>query len=172
MGRISPDGEEKDCLIFNFVTTNTREGRVLQKIFERIKQIEEDLDPKRTGKVFNVLGEIFPSNQLEKMLRDMYAHNQMTEELIKQRIVEEVDSEHFRNITESTLEGLAKRELNLSAIVGKSAEAKERRLVPEVVEDFFVQAAPIAGIQPRTVAKGVHVYRVGKVPRPLISLGQ
>lgn len=74
MGRIHRYGQEKDCLIFNFVTTNTREGRVLHKLFERIAEIEKDLDPKRTGKVFNVLGEVFPSNQLEKMLRDMYAH--------------------------------------------------------------------------------------------------
>ena len=146
MGRIHRYGQEKDCLIFNFVTTNTREGRVLQKLFERIEKIEDDLDPKRTGKVFNVLGDIFPANQLERMLRDMYAHNNMTEELIKQRIVEQVDTDRFRDITNSTLEGLAKRELNLSAIVGKSAEAKERRLVPEVIEDFFLNAAPIVGV--------------------------
>ncbi len=78
MGRIHRYGQEKDCLIFNFVSTNTREGRVLQKLFERIKIIEEDLDPRRTGKVFNVLGDVFPANLLEKMIRDMYAHNQMT----------------------------------------------------------------------------------------------
>jgi SNF2 family DNA or RNA helicase len=113
MGRIHRYGQEKDCLIFNFVTTNTREGRVLQKLFERIEKIEDDLDPKRTGKVFNVLGDIFPANQLERMLRDMYAHNNMTEELIKQRIVEQVDTDRFRDITNSTLEGLAKRELNV-----------------------------------------------------------
>jgi chorismate mutase len=29
-----------------------------------------------------------------------------------------------------------------SARVGKSAEAKERRLVPEVIEDFFLQPLP------------------------------
>jgi hypothetical protein len=51
-----------------------------------------------------------------------------------------LEPERFRNITDSTLEGLAKRELNLSAILGRSAEAKERRLVPEVIEDFFLQA--------------------------------
>src|SRR5580692_1899768 len=172
MGRIHRYGQEKDCLILNFVTTNTREGRVLSKLFERIAEIEKDLDPKRTGKVFNVLGEVFPSNQLEKMLRDMYAHNQMTEELIKQRIVEQVDPEHFRSITNSTLEGLAKRELNLSAIVGKSAEAKERRLVPEVIEDFFLQAAPITGVEVGEQGKGLHTYRVPKVPRHLWPIGE
>ena len=171
MGRIHRYGQEKDCLIFNFVTTNTREGRVLQKLFERLKRIEDDLDPKRTGKIFNVLGDIFPSNQLERMLRDMYARN-LTEEVIKSRIVEEVDTDRFRRITNSTLEGLAKRELNLSAIVGKTAEAKERRLVPEVIEDFFLLAGPLAGVHPKEAKPGAHLYRIGRVSRTLWPIGE
>src|SRR5271166_216299 len=70
MGRIHRYGQEHDCLISNFVAVNTREGRVLQKLLERLQAIEEDLDPKRTGKVFNVLGDVFPANQLEKMIRE------------------------------------------------------------------------------------------------------
>ncbi|MDC8448557.1 MAG: DUF3883 domain-containing protein [Nitrospira sp.] len=171
MGRIHRYGQEKDCLIFNFVSTNTREGRVLHKLFERITRIEEDLDPKRTGKIFNVLGEIFPANQLERMVREMYAHN-LTEEVIKSRIIEQVDTDRFRKITNSTLEGLAKRELNLSAIVGKSAEAKERRLVPEVIQDFFLQSAPLAGIHPKETAKGKQAFRIGRIPRTLWPIGE
>jgi hypothetical protein len=172
MGRIHRYGQEKDCLILNFISTNTREGRVMQKIFESVKAAEKDLDPQQTGKVFNVLGDVFPANQLEKMIRDMYARNQMTEELIKQRIVEQVDTKRLERITNSTLEGLAKRELNLSAIVGKSAEAKERRLVPEVIEEFFTQAAPISGVQPKETRENSHVYRLGKVPRTLWPVGE
>lgn len=171
MGRIHRYGQEKDCLIFNFVSTNTREGRVFWKLFERIKAIEADLDPERTGKVFNVLGDVFPANQLERMLREMYAHN-LTEDVIKNRIVEQVDTDRLRRITDSALEGLAKRELNLLSIVGKSAEAKERRLVPEVVEDFFIQAAPISGVNPKEVAKGQRTYRIGRIPRTLWSIGE
>ena len=44
MGRIHRYGQDKDCLIFNFVSTNTREGRVLQKLFERIQAIEGQLN--------------------------------------------------------------------------------------------------------------------------------
>lgn len=172
MGRIHRYGQEQNCLIFNFVTTNTREGRVLQKLFQRIEEIEDALDPKRTGKVFNVLGEVFPANQIEKMLRDMYARNQMTEDLIKQRIIEQVDVEHFRSITNSTLEGLAKRELNLSAIVGKSAEARERRLVPEVIESFFLEAAPVTGLAVSEQGKGQHTYSAQRVPRNLWPTGE
>lgn len=171
MGRIHRYGQDKDCLIFNFVSTNTREGRVLAKLFERLKQIEEDLDPKKTGKIFNVLGDIFPSNQLERMLRDMYSNN-LSEDAIKKRIVEQVDTERFRKITNSTLEGLAKRELNLGALIGKSAEAKERRLVPEVIEDFFIQAAPLAGISPKKVREKEHIFYIGRVPRTLWPIGE
>ncbi|OQB28659.1 MAG: ATP-dependent helicase HepA [Euryarchaeota archaeon ADurb.Bin190] len=170
MGRIHRYGQEKDCLIFNFVSTNTREGRVLQKLFERIEKIERDLDPNNTGKVFNVLGDVLPSNLLERMLRDMYARSQ-TEEAIKNRIVEDIDVERFRRITNSTLEGLAKKELNLSAIVGRSEEAKERRLVPEVIEDFFIRAAPLSGISLKESKGRLHRYGPIRVPHPLRSLG-
>ncbi len=171
MGRIHRYGQEKDCLIINFVANNTREGRVMAKLFERIQRIEADLDPKQTGAVFNVLGEVFPVNFLERMVRDMYARNQ-TEAAIKERIVKEVDTERFRSITHSTLEGLAKRELNLSAVLGRSAAAKERRLVPEAIEDFFLQASPFAGLDTKPVRKDGHTYRVGKVPHALWTVGE
>lgn len=173
VGRIHRYGQEKDCLIFNFVAQNTREGRVLQTLIERLKEIREDLG---SDQVFDVVGEIFPSNLLEKLLREMYAR-QMNEHQIQDRIVRDVCPERFRAITESTLEGLAKKELNLSAIVGKSAEAKERRLVPEVIEQFFVAAAPEASLNPKPVdAKSQSkskcmVYRIGKVPRHIVQIG-
>jgi superfamily II DNA or RNA helicase len=170
MGRIHRYLQEKDCLILNFAATNTREGRVLHKLFERLQNIESDLDPQQTGKIFNVLGDVFAANQLERMLRDMYARN-LSEDVIKSRIVEQVDGERFRKITNSTLEGLAKRSLNLSAIVGKSAEAKERRLVPEVVEDFFLHAGPMLGVHPKEIAKGKHCYRIGRIPKNLWPAG-
>jgi hypothetical protein len=172
MGRIHRYGQEHNCLILNFVSVSTREGRVLEKLFERVREIEKDLDPERTGKVFNVLGEVFPANLLERMIRDMYAGNQMTEQLIKERIVTDVDTEHFRRITNSTLEGLAKKDLNLSAIVGKSIEAKERRLVPEIIEDFFLQSASLSDLDPSQTRSGSHVYRIGKVPKRLWAIGE
>lgn len=171
MGRIHRYGQEHDCLILNFVTTNTREGRVLAKLFERVRLIEAELDPHSVGKVFNVLGDVFPANELERMVRDMYARNQ-TEDRILDRIVQEVDLSRFQRITNSTLEGLAKREINLAAVVGKSAEARERRLVPEVIEEFFKEAAPLIGLSLRSPARGKqNFYHLGRVPRALAQHG-
>ena len=168
MGRIHRYGQEHDCLIFNFVAANTREGRVLAKLLERLLEIRSELG---TDQVFDVVGEVFPANMLEKLFREMYMRR-MDLSNIEARIVRDVDPERFRKITSSTLEGLAKRELNLGALLGKSAEARERRLIPEVIEDFFVAAGPIAGVHPRPVQKDGHVYRIGKVPRSLQSTGE
>ena len=49
MGRIHRYGQEKDCLIFNFVATNTREGRVLQKLLDRLREIRNELDTDRSS---------------------------------------------------------------------------------------------------------------------------
>ncbi len=170
MGRIHRYGQEKDCLIFNFVAENTREGRVLEKLFERIRNIEADLDPEKTGKVFNVLGDIFPSNQLEKMLRDMYTRS-LTEQDIVARIVQSVDIEHFRRITNSALEGLAKRDCNLIKQLGQNVEMKESKLTTESIEEFFLAAAPLVGIYPKAIRKNSHIFQIGKIPRTLWSIG-
>jgi superfamily II DNA or RNA helicase len=168
MGRIHRYGQEHDCLIFNFVAVNTREGRVLAKLLERLLEIRSELG---TDQVFDVIGEVFPANLLEKLFREMYVRR-LDLSNIEARIVRDVDPERFRAITSSTLEGLAKRELNLGALLGKSAEARERRLVPEVIEDFFVTAGPVAGIHPKAIQKDGHVYRIGKVPRTLQPIGE
>lgn len=167
MGRIHRYGQDHDCLIYNYIASNTREGRVLERLLERLKSIRVELG---TDQVFDVVGEVFPANLLEKMFRDMYA-KRIDLPGIEARIVKEVDADRFRKITNSTLEGLAKKELNLGVIVGKNAEAKERRLVPEVIEEFFVQASPLAGIHPKAVKVGERIYRVGRVPRTLIPIG-
>jgi hypothetical protein len=186
VGRIHRYGQEHDCLVINFVAQNTREGRVLQKLLDRLREIRRELG---TDQVFDVVGEVFPGALLEKLLRDMYAR--LTDEhKIQDRIVKDVCPDRFRAITESALEGLAKKELNLSAIVGKSAEAKERRLVPEVIEQFFVETAPESGLQVKAIGRpdfqsgpsirgrienpaheGPRAYRLGKVPRNLIPIG-
>ena len=87
VGRIHRYGQEHDCIIFNFVARNTREGRVLQKLLERLREIRNELG---TDQVFDVVGEIFPANLLEKLFRDLYARR-TNEHAITDRIVRETD---------------------------------------------------------------------------------
>ncbi len=166
MGRIHRYGQERDCLIFNFVAANTREGQVLESLLERLREIRRELG---SDQVFDVVGEVIPANYLERLFRDLYA-GRLTPQTALERLVRDLDRERFARICRSTLEGLAKRELNLSAILGRTAEAKERRLVPEVVEAFFLQAAPLAGLPTPKGRNGV--YTVGRIPRHLQLVGE
>jgi hypothetical protein len=45
-------------------------------------------------------------------------------------------------------------------------------LVPEVIQDFFVQSAPIAGISLTEPQRGKNVFRIGRVPRHLWPIGE
>jgi hypothetical protein len=166
IGRIHRYGQEKDVLVFNFVARNTREGQVLQKLLERLDEIRQDLG---SDQVFDVVGDVVPANFVERLLRDHYA-GRISRDQMLERVVEQVDRGKFERITRSALEGLARRELNLARLVSKRAEAKERRLVPEVVEEFFLAAAPLAGLAPRR--ERPFVARVGRLPRRLLEIGR
>lgn len=168
MGRIHRYGQTKDCLILNFVAENTREGRVMEKLLTKLEEISSELG---RDHVFDVVGELLQPNEIERLFRDMYARNQ-SEAVITDRIVEQVDADKIKAISESTLEGLAKRELNIAALTQDREKAKERRLVPEVIEDFFLSASPVSNVQPKEIPGKSKTFRVGRLPRPLQLIGE
>lgn len=168
MGRIHRYGQTKDCLILNFVAENTREGRVMEKLLTKLDEISSELG---RDHVFDVVGELLQPNEIERLFRDMYARNQ-SEAVITDRIVEQVDADKIKAISESTLEGLAKRELNIAALTQDREKAKERRLVPEVIEDFFLIASPVSNVQPKELPGKSKTFRIGRLPRPLQLIGE
>ena len=133
MGRIHRYGQRKDCLIFNFVATNTIEGRVLQRLLEKLQEIRDALDD---DAVFNVVGEVLPAAQIERVLRDYYA-GQLAMRTWRTGCLRNVDEEHFRAICQNALEGLASKKLNLEMLIERRAQAQERRVVPETIARFI-----------------------------------
>lgn len=168
MGRIHRYGQTKDCLIFNFFAQNTVEGRVLHKLLEKLQEIRDALDD---DAVFNVVGEVLPSNQIERLLRDFYAGRLSANDL-EAKLEVEVKEEDFRNICQSALEGLAKRNLNLPMLVERRALAQERRIVPETVARFFENGAKEVGLPLNPVSGNERAFKVGKVPTILYDLAR
>ena len=117
MGRIHRYGQEKDCLIFNFVATNTIEGHVLERLLDKLQEIRDALDD---DAVFNVVGEVLPAAYVERVLRDYYAGRLGGEDL-EDRLLRDVDERRFRNICQNALEGLASKKLNLEMLVERRA---------------------------------------------------
>ncbi len=119
MGRIHRYGQRQDCLIFNFVAGNTVEGRILQRLLERLQEIRNALDD---DAVFNVVGEVLPPARIESVLRDYYA-GKIGDGDLEDRLLRNVDENQFRAICRNALEGLATKKLNLDMLVERRARA-------------------------------------------------
>ena len=157
MGRIHRYGQRFDCLIFNFVATNTIEGRVLQRLLDKLQEIRDALDD---DAVFNVIGEVLPAAQVERVFRDFYAGN-LGEADLEDRLLRDVDERRFRDICQTALEGLATKKLNLAMLVERRARAQERRVVPETIARFMAESAERATLALSPVAGFATYIRAG-----------
>ncbi len=160
MGRIHRYGQKKNCLIFNFVVTNTIEGRILRRLLEKLQEIRDALDD---DAVFNVVGEVLPAAQIERVLRDYYA-GRLGEDDFEDRLLRNVDEGQFRAICQNALEGLASKKLNLAMLVERRALAQERRLVPETIARFIREAADYAHLELKMVPGLPHTFDPGRTP--------
>ena len=163
MGRIHRYGQQEDCLISNFVATNTIEGRVLQRLLDKLQAIRDALED---DAVFNVVGEILPSTHIERVLRDYYA-GKLGDVDLEERILMNVDERHFRNICQTALEGLATKKLNLEVLQKRRALAQERRIVPETIARFLQESAHNAGFTLKSIRKSIHTFQPGRTPPEL-----
>ena len=152
-----------DCLIFNFVATNTIEGRVLQRLLEKLQEIRDALDD---DAVFNVVGEILPAAHVERVLRDYYA-GRLGEADHGRSPAARVDEGRFRAICQNALEGLASKKLNLEMLIERRALAQERRLVPETIARFLSESAEHATFALKAFPSLPHAFDPGRTPTTL-----
>ena len=163
MGRIHRYGQRLDCLIFNFVATNTIEGRVLKRLLHKLQEIRDALDD---DAVFNVVGEVLPSAHVERVLRDFYA-GKLGDEDLEVRLLKDVDEGHFRSICQNALEGLAAKKLNLDMLIERRARAQERRVVPETIARFITECAQDAALDLKPIRGMAHTFDPGRIPSGL-----
>lgn len=160
MGRIHRYGQRKDCLIFNFVAINTIEGRVLQRVLEKLQEIRDALDD---DAVFNVVGEVLPAAHVERILRDYYT-GKLGDADLEDRLMESVDEKRFRAICQNALEGLASKKLNLEMLIERRALAQERRVVPETIARFICEAAEYVPLKLKTIGAFPHTFEPARIP--------
>jgi SNF2 family DNA or RNA helicase len=57
MGRIHRYGQQYEVHIYNMIAQDTREGQILQRLFEKLERMKEDLG---TDRVFDIIGRAVP----------------------------------------------------------------------------------------------------------------
>ena len=136
MGRIHRYGQQKEVFIFNMVAIDTREGKVLNKLFMKIEEIRRALG---NDKVFDVLNEIIQNKDLSHLLLDA-AVNARNADDITRELDFEVDEEYISQIKEKLDESLATHYIDYTRIKEMEQRAKEYKLIPEYTRSFFLEA--------------------------------
>jgi superfamily II DNA or RNA helicase len=136
MGRIHRYGQTREVFIFNLVAEDTREGRVMKSLFDKITEIKEALG---SDKVFDVLGDLIQGVGLAQIMVEAAAGARSMDEILKDINIT-VDREYIQRVRDNLGESLATRYIDYTRIKEKADQAREYRLIPEYTEAFFKRA--------------------------------
>lgn len=136
MGRIHRYGQQREVYVFNLVAEDTREGKVLHKVFQKLDEIRQALG---SDKVFDVLSEVLYNKNLSQLLMEAAANARNIDEILKE-IEITVDEEYIAMVKENLGETLATRYIDYTRIKEMAQQAKEHRLIPEYTESYFKKA--------------------------------
>ncbi|BDQ01544.1 helicase-related protein [Ignavibacterium sp.] len=150
MGRIHRYGQQREVFIYNLVANDTREGKVLLRLFEKLNEIKEAFG---NDKVFDVLGEVLQRTNLSQLLIDAAANSRSVEDILREIDII-VDKDYLNQIKESLGESLATRFIDYTRIKEMADLAREQRLIPEYTESFFKKAFNKAGGKFREIKSG------------------
>lgn len=143
MGRIHRYGQQREVYVFNIVAEDTREGMVLNRLFQKLEEIKNAMG---SDKVFDVISEVLQNKNLSQILIEAAASARNIDEILKE-IEITVDEEYIKNVKENLGETLATRFIDYTRIKELAQQAKEYRLIPEYTESYFKKAIVKAGGQ-------------------------
>jgi superfamily II DNA or RNA helicase len=155
MGRIHRYGQTKEVFIFNLVASDTREGRVLTALFNKLDEIKAALG---SDKVFDVLGDIIQGKNLAQLMVEAAANARSMDEILKE-IEITVDADYIASVRENLGESLATRYIDYTRIKEMADQAREYRLIPEYTEAFFKRAM-------ETLDEGRQEVKTGRLWQP------
>jgi superfamily II DNA or RNA helicase len=145
MGRIHRYGQKRNpVIIVNLIAGETREGRVLKTLLDKLELIRKQL---RSDKVFDVVGRLFENVSLKAYLE------MATTESGTRAAVDGIDG----LLTEEQVQALAQRERalfgggdvrsHLAELNAAMEQEQYRRLLPGYVRRFVETAAPLVGLR-------------------------
>lgn len=157
MGRIHRYGQKHEVHIYNMVANNTIEGRILNRLFAKLLEIKKQLGNDR---VFDVINDVLKDVSLKDLIMKAIANPRTLDDILEN--IETIpDEDAIKRVKEAVLESLATKHIDLSRILSDQRKAKENRLAPEYVEEFFVRAARKLGIK---IEKREDAWQIVSIP--------
>lgn len=170
MGRIHRYGQQLEVFIWNMIAVDTREGQILDRLFQKLNLMREQLGSDR---VFDIVGEMIPGARLDELLKDAIFSQRRMDDIVQQ--IDAMDVAHAEKTLERAfMTSLATRHIDYSGVQRERLEAEENRLVPEYVEDYFLRAYRRLGgqVEKRRDDAEAGFYRVENVPYGLRRWGE
>ena len=162
MGRIHRYGQTRDCFVFNMLYPETREGKVLQRLMEKLERMRQRLG----DTVYDVIGTLLEGVRLEDLLMQAVVAGEEAElEQVLDVDIEERLEEFRRTLEENALAG---HHIDLSTVQRDQADSLLRRLVPWDVERFTRLAVRTVGGQFAEDRQSPGVFRLS-VPREFLK---
>lgn len=169
MGRVHRYGQKGDVWVYNLVATNTREGKVLEKLLLKMDVMREQMG---TDRVYDVVDELLEDVPLIQ--------------LIEQSIDSDTGAEAAAETERRLNGGLEQRANELVALQKKQSLASkmdlrearklrdasdERRLQPLFIQRFFTQAYQAAG---GTITEDRHfpAFHLSRTPGEILEIAR
>ena len=161
-GRIHRIGQTEVCHLWNLVASETREGFVFQRLFQKLEEERQALG----GKVFDILGKMtFDNRPLRDLLIEAVRYG--NDPKVKARLNEVVDhtinrSEFQKLIEENALTDDVMDVHSVMTIKEDMERMEAHKLQPHFIEAFFLEAFQTVGGKIRRREKGR--YEITSVP--------
>ena len=142
MGRIHRYKQMHTVVLLNLVAEDTREGRVLKVLLDKLEKMREELND---DKVFDVIGQQFSKISLSELITKAITENQADASI--QAINTQFTIKNIRNQIEGQQKSVASSEVKrlLSNVQEQRDSAETLRMLPAYVRGFFEDAAPLLG---------------------------
>ena len=168
-GRIHRIGQTEVCHMWNLVAHETREGKVFERLLEKLAAQSEALG----GQVFDVLGDdIFEDTSLRDLLLEAVRYGDQPE--VRARLDQVVDAAIGERLVQALEERALLTEMmtatDVEEIRLRMEEAEARKLQPHFIRSFFIDAFRRLGgqITPREPGR----FEITNVPAEIRNRGR
>lgn len=163
MGRIHRYGQKQDVLVFNMVASNTKEGKVLERLLSKLDVIREGMGDDR---VYDVIQDVLEGVGLDAIINSVFNGRETDLDRFLAQDNETLKLKFSEKIKEQ------KEKLSHNAIDFKDARllkenSDEKRLQPIYIRLFFEKAFNHLGGSFTEVRPSI--YRIDSMPELVIS---
>jgi SNF2 family DNA or RNA helicase len=163
MGRIHRYGQKQDVLVFNMVASNTKEGKVLERLLKKLDIIREGMGDDR---VYDVIQDVLEGVSLDDIINSVFNGKEtgldkflsQDDESLKRRFTEKI-KEQKDKLAHSTVDYKDARLLK--------ENSDEKRLQPIYIRLFFEKAFQNLGGVFTELRQSI--FRIDKMPDVIIA---